>query len=91
MSKTIGVFGLAITKMKESDELPFNPFVHICLERWSTTEENVPTLSPELANKKEIDTHIRELKKDLDNVGRRAKAALKTAKSSTLKIVESRK
>ena len=91
MSNTIRVFGFEIVKMTKSDRLPFDPFVHICLERWSTTEENVPTLSPELANKKEIDTHIRELKKDLDNVARRAKAALKTAKSSTLQIVESRK
>ena len=90
MSKTIGVFGISITKMAESGRLPFDPFVHICLERWSTTEEDVPTLSPQLATKKEIDIHIRLLKEDLDGVGRRAKAALKAAQTSTLKIVASR-
>ena len=90
MSKTIGVFGISISKMAESGRPPVDPFVHICLERWSTTEEDVPTLSPELKTKSEIDNHIRSLKEDLDNVGRRAKAALKAAQTSTQEIVASR-
>ena len=90
MSRTIGLFGYAITEMTESDRRPFEPIVRIFLKRWATTKEDVPTLSPELMTDEEIDHNIQLLKDDLDNVGRRAKAALKTAQTSTQKIVASR-
>ncbi len=91
MSNTIEVFGYKVVKMAESDPLPFDPFVQIWLERKFTHVDDVQSVSPQLISKEEIDNHIQLLKEDLDNVGRKAKAALKTAKSSTLKIVESRK
>ena len=91
MGKTIGRFGYEIIKMTESDRMPFDPFVKIWLERKFTHADDVQSVSPQLNSKEKIDSHIRLLKEDLDSVGRKAKVALKTAKSSTLKIVESRK
>lgn len=87
MSNTIGKFGYAIVKMKKSDELPFNPVVHICLQSWSTLSDGAPTVTPELMTEREIDWNVKALKDDLDSVGRKAKAALVRANTSTLKII----
>ncbi len=91
MSNTIEVFGYEIIKMTKSDRMPFDPFVKIWLERKFTHVDDVQSVSPRLNSKEEIDSHIQLLKEDLDNVARKAKAALQAAQTSTLKIVESRK
>ncbi len=91
MSNTIEVFGYKVVKMAESDRTPFDPFVRIWLERNFVHVVDVQSVSPRLNSKEEIDSHIRLLKEDLDNVARKAKAALQAAQTSTLKIAESRK
>ena len=50
-----------------------------------------PLISAQLMSEEEIDTHIKDLKDDLDAVGTRAKKALKDAKDKTLKMVRERK
>ena len=90
MGKTIGRFGYEIIKMTKSDRMPFDPFVKIWLDRKFTHVDDVPSVSPQLNSNEEIDSHIQLLKEDLDNVARKAKAALKAAQASTLKIVESK-
>lgn len=86
MGKTIGTFDYTIEKMKPDDR-PFNPVVHICLQNWSPGSGNVPRVSPELMTEGEIDEQVNALKADLDNVGRKAKAALVRAKESNQKII----
>lgn len=76
MNKTIGKFGYTIAKMKKSDNQPFRPIVHIYLKKYTTEEDGVPLVTPELMVEEEINWHIKALKDDLDNVGRKAKAAL---------------
>jgi hypothetical protein len=90
MAKTIGIFRYDIVKMKKTDVIPGSSFVHICLQRWSRDESDVPILTPQLMTDGEIDGYVNALKADLDSVGRRAKAALARAKASTLKIVADR-
>ena len=90
MSNTIGRFGFQIVKMKESDKIPFSSIVTICLDRWTKTKDGAPTISPHLMTEREIDNYIRDLKDDLDSVGRKAKAALKRARESTQKILAKR-
>ncbi len=90
MSKTIGTFGYTIAKMKKSDRLPFNPVVHICLQNWSTPSDGAPIVTPQLMTEGEIDWYVKALKDDLDSVGRKAKAALVRANTSTLKIASDR-
>ena len=90
MSSTIKTFGYSIIKMKKTDQMPFSPIVHICLERWSSTKDNVPTISPQLMTDGEIDAHVKALQDDLAAVGIRAKAALGRAKTATQKIVSDR-
>ncbi len=90
MSNTIGNFGYTIVKMKKSDGLLFNPVVHICLQRWSTQSDGTPIVTPQLISEEEIDWYVKALKDDLDSVGRKAKAALVRANTSTLKIVSDR-
>ena len=53
----------------------------IRLARWIKTEGGQVIISPELMTAEEIDLHIDELKKDLDAVAKKAKAALQEAKS----------
>ncbi len=90
MGKTIKVFGYTVIQMAESDRMPFDPFVKIWLDRKFAHVDDVRSVSPQLNSKEEIDSHIQLLKEDLDNVARKAKAALKAAQASTLKIVESK-
>jgi hypothetical protein len=90
MGKTIGVFGYTIAKMGKSDKHPFNPIVHICLQSWSRLKDGPPTVTSQLMSEGEIDSYIESLKRDLDSVGRRAKAALVRAKESTRQIVSER-
>ena len=76
--------------MKKSDKLPFNPVVHICLQKWSTQSDGTPIFTPQLMTEGEIDWYVKELKDDLDSVGRKAKAALVKANTSIQRIVSDR-
>lgn len=92
MSKTIKQFNFSIYKMRGKDQLPYNPIIQIVLSRWSIDKgEDTPIISPHLMTAGEIDHHIGELKKDLDAVRVKAKAALALAKAETRAIVSSRK
>jgi len=66
-------------KMDGKDKLPFNPIVTIRLDNWTTSKDEVPTISAHLMTEDEIDYHIEALKDDLDAVGKKAKAALRKA------------
>ena len=51
---------------------------------------DTPIIFPHLMTEGEIDSHIQQLKIDLDAVGKRAKAALLRAKDETKLFVQSR-
>lgn len=91
MSDTIRRFGYDITKTKKTDSMPFNPIVWLCLDSWTTSEQNQPRITPQLMTEEEIDTYLALLHEDLDKAGKRAKSALQRAKVSTKKIVHDRK
>ena len=92
MSKTVGQFDYSITQLRKADDqLPFHPFVVLCLKQWGVlSAESPPTISTQLLTADEIDFHIRRLKEDLDAVGESAKRALKKATAATRVIVSSR-
>lgn len=88
MSKTIGQFDYEVTKMEKDSQLPFNPFVYLCLKHYGlTTRDGSPTISAQLMTEVEIDQHVRDLKQDLDALSRLAKAALKRAQDQTQRLV----
>jgi hypothetical protein len=89
MTNTIGKFDYEVIKMGKSDELPFDPIIHLCLRSYgSTTKDGAPTLSPNLMTDREIDEYIQALKNDLDAVGKKAKRALESAKQRTRELLE---
>jgi hypothetical protein len=91
MSKTIGKFAYRIYKMSGKDQLPSNPIVQIILDNWTSDKGNdTPIISPHLMTAGEIDHHINALKKDLDAVAVKAKAALVLAKADTRAIVSTK-
>jgi len=91
MSKTIKQFGYKIITMKKGDALPFNPHIEIILDHWMHQHnDNTPIISAHLMSEGEIDFHIQQLKDDLDEVGKRAKAALHLAKART-KVITTKK
>lgn len=81
MKKTIGIFGYTILKRTRSNQRPFNPIVHIAVERWSQPKDGGIVLSAQLMTEGEIDHFIQAAKKDLASVGAKARAALKKAKT----------
>ena len=91
MSNTIGQFSCTVTKMDKTDSLPFNPFVVINLQHWGKeTASGAPIVSANLASELEIDEHIRNMKADLDAVGKKAKRDIQTARKKTNEIVSAR-
>lgn len=80
MAETIGQFQFLIREPL----LAAKAAVHIAPAYYSVDKDGHRLLSPELMSEGEIDWHILELKKDLDNVGRRAKRALRSANQRTL-------
>ncbi len=91
MSKTIGQFHYEVTKMAKDSRIPFDPFVHFCLKHCGGTAKNgLPTISAQLMTECEIDHHVQELKRDLDALGRLAKAALQRAHEETQRLVSER-
>lgn len=89
MSNTIGQFDYSVKTMKKEFALPFDPQVYIKLKHWGMNGD-IPVISPSLMSATEIDEQIQAMKKDLDAVGKRAKAALVRAKVQTKAIVAAR-
>lgn len=94
MSKTIKAFDFRTIKMTKEDYkdkrgLPFNPHVEIVAYASILLKDidQALRISGHLMTEDEIDHHIRELKEDLDAVGKRAKAALLKAQADTKAIV----
>jgi hypothetical protein len=57
------------------------PSMYLCLSRWTEIEETrTPLLSVDLIDEIEIDRAVDELKEDLEQARRKAKAALKRRK-----------
>jgi len=91
MPKTIGQFDYEVTTMDKDSQLPFNPYVLLCLKNHgATTRHGEPTISTQLMTEQEIEFHICQLKNDLDNLARNAKAALKKAHEKTQDLVHQR-
>lgn len=80
MTNTIGRLDFELTAMprvRKSDELPFSPFVNLCLAtRCGDTRHGFPLISPRLMTHQEVDEYVCALKADLDAVALRAKRAL---------------
>ena len=91
MPNTIRQFDFEATVMAKSSELPFNPFVCLCLRQYgATTRDGAPLISADLMSEQEIDQHIALLKADLDAVARLAKSGLKRARERTMRLVAQR-
>ena len=65
-------------------DLPVTPFVHIILKSYSSREDRIPLLSPQLMTDREIDESVNYLKSQLDHIARLSKKALKRARFKTL-------
>jgi hypothetical protein len=76
MNKTIGQFGYILTKTEKGDQIPTNPIVQICLQKWSEQENGGIVISPHLMTAAEIDWHIDAYIKDLEAIRHKAKKAL---------------
>lgn len=90
MSTTIKKFDYRVIKMKKVDTLPLDPYVEVVLAEEMKRQSGEMLVSSHLTSEAEIDRHIRDLKADLDSVGRKAKAALARARAETLDIVSLR-
>lgn len=91
MSSIIKKFTYDIHKMKKRDDPLFDPFVQLTLADWGTAKgSNAPLVSATLASEAEIDEHIKNLKDDLDAVGKAAKTALRKAREQTMSFVNER-
>ncbi len=79
---TIGTFDYDLNdgKPKASTDLPNSPIIRIHLRTWSLDKDDTPIISAHLMTEGEIDAHIAALKRDLDQVGEKAKSALRTAR-----------
>lgn len=78
MGNTIGRFGYELQTKHKDAQLPFPPRLYIVLDHWSR-DDGAPRVSVDLMSESEVDQYILDLKKDLDAVGKKAKAALKRA------------
>ncbi len=84
MSNTVGVFDYVTIEMEKEDLWPPHPEVQIVLDYFWREEGSIaPSISPSLMTEKEIDLYIPLLKKDLDAVAKKAKAALRRAQKET--------
>ena len=91
MPKTIGKFDYEITKMDKDADLPFDPYLRLCLKTYgNTSRDGSPLISANLMTDHEIMEYIAQLKDDLDAVAKSAKAALARAKAQTLQQVSGR-
>ncbi|HBK06768.1 MAG TPA: hypothetical protein DDZ81_13005 [Acetobacteraceae bacterium] len=84
MASTIGCIDFEITEMEKvgpERQLPFKPFIRLCLAHWGqTARDGSPLLSSTLMSDAEIDEFVSTLKDDLDAVAKRAKRALAKAR-----------
>lgn len=85
MSKTIKQFDYHLVNTENGDKRPTKPYVKLVLDNWSPKSSGAPSITPHLMHEDEIDSYIQLLKADLDDVGRRAKAALRRAQEATAK------
>jgi hypothetical protein len=76
MNETIGQFDYILTKTEKGDQIPMNPIVQICLQKWSEQENGNIVISPHLMTAAEIDWHIDAYIKDLEAIRHEAKKAL---------------
>ena len=75
MANTIGKFGYRVMGGKKTMT---SPIAVVVLQSYSD-QDGSPCISPYLMTNREIDEHIQALKSDLDEVGKRARAALAKA------------
>lgn len=91
MPSTIEQFDYEVTSMEKGNQLPFDPYVLLCLKHHgATTRDGAPTISASLMTEHEIDFHISQLKADLDALARSSKAALRKARERTQQLVSLR-
>ena len=77
MASTLGTFDSFVIA-PQKNELPFFPIARLYLQMRSPNEGNdLPLITPELMNDKEIDSWVEALKRDVDRAGRKAKGDLK--------------
>ena len=82
MRNTIGKFYYQVTKTDGDIRLSFDPYILLCLKHYgATTRDGAPTIAEKLMTEQEIESHIKQLKLDLDKLARSAKAALKKTKN----------
>lgn len=91
MKKTVEQFTFRVFRMEKGDTLPFDPRIEIVLDHWSSDSNSPPAVSPHLMSDREIDLHIQQLKDDLDAVGQKAKAALRSAQTATKELFRGKK
>ena len=72
MANTIGRFDFRVLGAKGAS---VSPSIEIILSTWKSADRAI-SLSPDLNTGREIDDYIRDLKDNLDEVGKRAKGAL---------------
>ena len=78
---TIKQFGYDLSTRTADHRIPMHPFVRLCLEHWGETLDpsGAPVISAHMMTEQEIETHILNLKADLDRVGAEAKRTLHKA------------
>lgn len=62
--------------------------VHVVLASHSTDEDGAILITPELMSEEEINAQIQLLKANLDNVGTRAKRALRNANTKPIQLFD---
>ena len=88
MNETLKQFDYRIVKAAPDSAIPFAPFVAIVVSAVHMVKNGLLTISSQLVTAEEIDQHVNDLKKDLDVVGKAAKAALLTAQNEALRRVK---
>ena len=84
-SSTIGRFGYRIVAPEKGGRL-FTPYINIIpKDYYSQDDDGWPLLSPQLTEP-EVDGYIQACKDDLDQMGKRAKRALRRAHKRMLEI-----
>lgn len=91
MSNTIGRFDFEVIAPGENDPYPFDPAIKLCVKNYGdSTRDGLPTMSANLMSEREIDDRIRDLKEDLEVLGKKAKRALASAREQTMSQLKGR-
>lgn len=92
MASITDAFASFVSPPPKKNELPFFPIARLYLQMWSHSEGNdLPLITPQLMNDKEIDYWVDVLKRDLDRAGRKAKGDLKRANEKIRRRYRSKK